>query len=162
MQDLFWHYVMSAVRTICPRSSFPFYLPTTFWTFMFRNCLYVFTKKSSCPFYILARYITWQRLVIHWQDSQLSGPVVVVVYHVTNLGNWHTHMKTFDLVTLVGCVFYALNGVFDKRYCMPRSSDSIYIVTYYIKWVTASWTDGTKYLEKDRTSNILSYQDHRI
>ena len=25
----------------------------------------------------------------------------------------------------------------------PRSSDPIYIVTYYIKWVTASWTDGS-------------------
>ena len=25
----------------------------------------------------------------------------------------------------------------------PRSSDPFYIVTYYIKWVTDSWTDGT-------------------
>ena len=24
----------------------------------------------------------------------------------------------------------------------PRSSDPIHIVTYYIKWVTSSWTDG--------------------
>ena len=24
----------------------------------------------------------------------------------------------------------------------PRSRDSFYIVTYYIKWVTTSWTDG--------------------
>ena len=24
----------------------------------------------------------------------------------------------------------------------PRSSDPFYIVTYYIKWVTTSWTDG--------------------
>ena len=24
----------------------------------------------------------------------------------------------------------------------PRSSDPFYIVTYYIKWVTTSWTDS--------------------
>ena len=24
----------------------------------------------------------------------------------------------------------------------PRSSDQFYILTYYIKWVTTSWTDG--------------------
>ena len=24
----------------------------------------------------------------------------------------------------------------------PRSSDPYYLVTYYIKWVTTSWTDG--------------------
>ena len=25
----------------------------------------------------------------------------------------------------------------------PRSSDPIYLVIYYIKWGTTSWTDGT-------------------
>ena len=25
----------------------------------------------------------------------------------------------------------------------PRSGDPFYVVTYYIKWVTTSWTDGT-------------------
>ena len=24
----------------------------------------------------------------------------------------------------------------------PRSSDPFYIIPYYIKWVTTSWTDG--------------------
>ena len=24
----------------------------------------------------------------------------------------------------------------------PKSLDPVYIVTYYIKWVTTSWTDG--------------------
>ena len=28
-------------------------------------------------------------------------------------------------------------------YVCPGSSDTIYIVTYYLKWVTTSWTDGT-------------------
>ena len=26
----------------------------------------------------------------------------------------------------------------------PRSSDPVYIVTYYIEWVNTSWTDGNK------------------
>ena len=26
----------------------------------------------------------------------------------------------------------------------PRSSDSFFVVTYYIKWVTISWTDGSQ------------------
>ena len=26
----------------------------------------------------------------------------------------------------------------------PRNSDQFYIVTYYIKWVTTSWTDSTR------------------
>ena len=26
---------------------------------------------------------------------------------------------------------------------MSKSIDPFYIVTYYIKWVTTSWTDGT-------------------
>ena len=30
-----------------------------------------------------------------------------------------------------------------KATVRPRSSDPFYIVTYYIKWVTTSWTDGT-------------------
>ena len=28
----------------------------------------------------------------------------------------------------------------------PRSSDPFCIVTYYIKWVTTSWTDGSKFV----------------
>ena len=31
-----------------------------------------------------------------------------------------------------------------KEYECPRSSDSFYIVTYYIKWVTTSWTDSNE------------------
>ena len=26
----------------------------------------------------------------------------------------------------------------------PRSSDPFYVVTYYKKWITTSWTDGIK------------------
>ena len=32
-------------------------------------------------------------------------------------------------------------------YYNPRSSDPFYIVNYYIKWVTISWTDGMKKVE---------------
>ena len=35
---------------------------------------------------------------------------------------------------------------FDKRNTVcPRSSDPFYVVTYHIKWVTTSWTDGNIY-----------------
>ena len=33
----------------------------------------------------------------------------------------------------------------------PRSSDPFYIVTYYIDWVTTSWTDS-----------IINYLDFRL
>ena len=31
----------------------------------------------------------------------------------------------------------------DKHTICPRSSDPFYIVTYYMKWVTTSWTHST-------------------
>ena len=31
--------------------------------------------------------------------------------------------------------------MYERTVC-PRSSDPFYIATYYIKWVTTSWTDG--------------------
>ena len=33
--------------------------------------------------------------------------------------------------------------VLNKYTVCPRSSDPLYVVTYYIKWVTTSWTDST-------------------
>ena len=33
------------------------------------------------------------------------------------------------------------NGYFPT--VRPRSSAPFYVVTYFIKWVTISWTDGT-------------------
>jgi len=32
----------------------------------------------------------------------------------------------------------------------PRSSDTVYIVTYYIKWVTTSWTHSIIVLRYDK------------
>ena len=37
---------------------------------------------------------------------------------------------------------------------MSRSSYPIYIVTYYIKWVTTSWTDGNKLLRTDLAEGL--------
>ena len=31
----------------------------------------------------------------------------------------------------------------------PRSSDPFHIVTYYVKWVTISWTDGSMLIKCD-------------
>ena len=36
------------------------------------------------------------------------------------------------------------NGEFCILTVCPRSSDPFYIVTYYIKWVTTSWTGGSR------------------
>ena len=38
-----------------------------------------------------------------------------------------------------------------KQYTVrPKSSDPFYIVSYYIKWVTTSWTHSTLYLIIDK------------
>ena len=37
---------------------------------------------------------------------------------------------------------YLVNSAIKKDTVCPRSSDPFYIVTYCIKWVTTSWTDG--------------------
>ena len=41
------------------------------------------------------------------------------------------------------------NRINDNEYTVcPRSSDSFYVVTYYIKWVTTSWTySSNKYID---------------
>ena len=36
----------------------------------------------------------------------------------------------------------------NKLTVCPRSSDPFYIVTYYIKWVSTSWTDGCARIEQ--------------
>ena len=57
------------------------------------------------------------------------------------------------LVALCGGVQYQVPqrdriGVLSWKICAvcPRISDPFYIVTYYLKWVTTSWTDGTLFL----------------
>ena len=51
-----------------------------------------------------------------------------------------------------------------KQTVCQRSSDPLYIVTYYIKWVTTSWTDGIFYIpsaveqmEKNCSNSLKSY-----
>ena len=43
----------------------------------------------------------------------------------------------------------------------PRSSDPFYIVGYYIKWVTTSWTYSTYKYKMDKTSWIDSIRQFR-
>ena len=50
-----------------------------------------------------------------------------------------------------------MGGVWPRKDTVcPRSSDPFYVVTYYIKWVTTSWTDG------QYTYIPVSTQDHRL
>ena len=37
------------------------------------------------------------------------------------------------------CIYVSLEGIHINTIC-PRSSDLFYIVSYYTKWVTTSWT----------------------
>ena len=45
----------------------------------------------------------------------------------------------------------------------PRSSDSFYIVTYYIKWVTTSWTYSkflNKFLPEGQNGGLTIENEH--
>ena len=45
----------------------------------------------------------------------------------------------------------------------PRSSDPSNIVTYYIKWVTTSWTDSILFSGRQKTSQtLLRSLEHQI
>ena len=43
------------------------------------------------------------------------------------------------------CISIFLNLLPHSNAMCPISSDPFYLVTYYIKWVTVSWTDSRKY-----------------
>ena len=50
---------------------------------------------------------------------------------------------------------YMLRVFFSHKYTIcPRSSDSFYIISYYIKWVTASWTYSSSVILYDWNSKI--------
>ena len=44
----------------------------------------------------------------------------------------------------------------------PRSSDQFYIVTYYMKWVTTSWTDGICHETHHKHKPVKSDLDLKI
>ena len=48
----------------------------------------------------------------------------------------------------------SLGTVVANEVC-PRSSDPFYVVTYYLKWVTTSWTDGIKTI-RERSKYMLA------
>jgi len=50
------------------------------------------------------------------------------------------------VVFIVEKSFYTYGTNALKNTVCPRSSDQFYVVTYYIKWVTTSWTDSRRYI----------------
>ena len=42
----------------------------------------------------------------------------------------------------------------------PRSSDPFYVVTYYIEWVTTSWTHSSEYNECTQCTMYILYTYH--
>ena len=70
----------------------------------------------------------------------------LTLYIQGGLSKFHGILTTYQPDTMpigrtniFGATLWAIRGC-DSTIC-PRSSDPIYIVTYYIKWVTTSWTD---------------------
>ena len=65
---------------------------------------------------------------------------------ITTYGILKMHLNVFDnsfkipSPRALHCVLFSFYTV------CPKSSDPFYIVTYYIKWVTSSWTDGICYM----------------
>ena len=51
-----------------------------------------------------------------------------------------------------GKPFMELHDASQENTVFPRSSDPFYLVRYYIKWVTTSWTYGS-----DRFNMVTSY-----
>ena len=62
-----------------------------------------------------------------------SCTIVIVTHYI---------LKNVQDFFNIYCVILWMVGNFSDTLC-PKSSDPFYIVTYYIKWVTTHWTDGT-------------------
>ena len=82
----------------------------------------------------------------------------VVVYHVTivamdmNYSNLIVQSTTSsgEIFRLMPSGSFRPTSVQGYTVC-PRSSDPFYIISYYIKWVTTSWTNSKTKYEKSYT-----------
>ena len=70
--------------------------------------------------YILSLKLSEMKRLLKYGHYMLD----VIVYTVTIVANGNVCMKEFGPVC-------------------PKSSDPFFVVTYYIKWVTTSWTYST-------------------
>ena len=119
--------------------------------------------RSSDPFYLASYYIKWvttfwshstKRLWVIGVDLGRSDVNITLcsrssdLFHkVTNLKYWVTTSwkRTHSNAVKISDLAYPfLSDVLIYAYILhsmcPRSSDPFYIVSYFITWVTTSWT----------------------
>ena len=69
-----------------------------------------------------------------------------VLYHVQVL--YYVHIYYLKIEDKHFCTMVETVSQLTQRYCMSKNySDPFYIVSYYKKWVTASWTHSTIHIE---------------
>ena len=98
--------------------------------------------RSSDPFYKVTYYIKW--VTTSWTHSTLrlstalSRTIVSSTLASDSVLQYHQVFFSFSLFFLL-----SLFNLLKLRTICPRSSDQFYVLSYYIKWVTTFWTDGT-------------------
>ena len=73
-----------------------------------------------------------------------SSVFLVHLLQQTYLKCHHLVFCNCDSILYCRLSFYSTACLFADNICL-RSSDLFYVVTYYIKWVTTSWTHSTSY-----------------
>ena len=86
---------------------------------------------------LLGHTVPWYCLNIqHCQLFKNFGPAKEVIWHCREV------ISMLIIIRIRGFAIVS-SRVADQGYAIcPRSSDLFYIVSYYIKWVTTSWTHG--------------------
>ena len=112
-----------------------------FQLFKLLNKEHVSAKIQYCAFHRLPQICTASQQQIQYRFAVIFGPV----------GRYN--LPKLALVRTV-CLEEALSNFCIKNTLCPRSSDPFHVVTYYINWVTISWTNSSNRLSS-RTYWIL-------
>ena len=113
---------------------------------------YALCKKLVLKYFCLRMKLHARMTNIQMKNNNLRGKVnrICVSKKVQIFSK-----LSFSLYYIICTKYICVLNIFDFIrswttwiYCVlrtvcPRSSDPFHIVTYYIKWVTTSWTDGT-------------------
>ena len=83
---------------------------------------------SSDPFYIVSYYIKW--VTTSWTHSIYRSQVLLPP----------SPEKCYVIFSFFHVSFSLSNWIPFQNTVCPGSSGPFYIVTYYVKWVTTSWT----------------------
>ena len=67
-----------------------------------------------------------------------------------------------DVASLLEVICLKKKTIYEYNTVCPRSSDPFYIVTYYIKWATSSWTYGKYQLHRKRDLRAQEAQSGKV